>query len=108
MHSTVFDGITFLEGTPQRCQAIKSISIEIGGIVQQAQLKTLDDVKRQMAIEAKSAGGNAIVNFTYGQKSVGWFRALFQLDDINWYGNGTIAVIEKTPPLPSNRREPTA
>ena len=98
MHTTVFDGITFIEGAPARYQTVKAISIELGGIIAQAQLKTLDDVKRLMAAEAKAAGGNTIVNFTYGQRSVGWFRALWQLDDINWYGAGTIAVIERRPP----------
>lgn len=95
MHSTVFDGITFIEGEPTDYRHIKSVSIEIGGVIQQAQLKTLDDVKRQLAKEAKLAGGNAIVKFDYGQKSVGWFRSLFQLDDVNWYGSGVIAVVEK-------------
>ena len=103
MYSIVFEGIAFIEGKPEHFQEIRQISVEIGGFIQQSQLKTLDDVKRQMAAEARQAGGNAIVNFTYGQRSVGWFRALFQLDDINWYGSGTVAVING-PLEPRSRR----
>lgn len=40
-------------------------------------------------------GGNAVVEFNYGQKSSGWFKsALLALDDnIKWYGNGVAAII---------------
>ncbi len=95
VHATTFDGIVFIEGTPAKYQPVRPIQVEIGGVVQQAQLKNLDDVKRQMAQEAKACGGNSIVDFEYGQRSVGWFRSLFQLDDINWYGSGTIAIIPR-------------
>ncbi len=58
-----------------------------------AQLKDLDDVERIMAEKARNAGGNAIVDFKYGQRSVGFVRSLFQRDDVNWYGEGKIAVV---------------
>jgi len=93
MHLTVHDGITFCEGRPEEYDEIKPISIELGGVIQQAQLKTLKDVKTLMAERAKQAGGNAIIDFTYGQRSVGFFRSILQLDDVNWYGGGVVAVI---------------
>ena len=93
MHMTMEDGIAFYEGTPDGCEPIEQVSIEIGGVVTQAQLKTLKDVKSALAARALRAGGNAVVDFQYGQKSVGFFRSLLQLDDVNWYGSGTIARI---------------
>jgi hypothetical protein len=91
MHTTYHDGIAFIEGRPPNCQLIKTVKIELGGIFDQAQLKSLSDVKSALAAKAKQSDGNAIVDFSYGQRSVGWFRSLFQLDDVNWYGSGTIA-----------------
>ncbi len=92
MHVTTQDGIAFYEGTPDSYEPIEAVKIEIGGmLISQSQLKTLKDVKRELASRASRAGGNAIVNFQYGQKSVGFFRSILQLDDVNWYGTGTIA-----------------
>ncbi len=94
MHVTIQDGIAFYEDLPDKYDRIESVSIEIGGmLISQSQLKTLKDVKRELAARAKSVGGNAIVNFRYGQKSVGFFRSLLQLDDVNWYGSGVIATV---------------
>lgn len=91
MRSSLHDGILFVEGRPGNCRTIRAIRIEIGGILLvQSQLKTLKDVKDEMARQAKQAGGNAIVDFQYGQRSVGWLRSIFQLDDISWYGTGAI------------------
>ena len=50
----------------------------------------MDDVKKKMAALAKEAGGNAVVQFKYGQRSTIW-TALFGLDDVGWYGDGIIA-----------------
>jgi hypothetical protein len=93
MFTTHFDDIAFVEGLPKDCEHIRRIKVEIGGVIQQAQLKSLDDVKRAMAADAKRAGGNAIVDFKYGQRSVGWLRSLWQMDDVNWYGTGIVAVL---------------
>ena len=92
MHVTMQDGIAFYEGKPQKFDPIQAVKIEIGGmLVTQSQLKTLKDVKHELASRASKAGGNAIIDFKYGQKSVGFFRSLLQIDDVNWYGSGTIA-----------------
>jgi len=90
MHVTTQDGITFYEGTPDHYEPIESVRIESGEmLLTQSQLKTLKDVKRELAARASEAGGNSIVDFEYGQKSVGWFLSILELDD--WYGSGTIA-----------------
>lgn len=94
MRHTEHDGIIFVEGHPANCRLLRPVTVEIGGmLLVQSQLKTLKDVKDELARQAKRTGGNAIVDFEYGQRSVGFFRSLFQLDDINWYGRGHIAVL---------------
>lgn len=94
MHATKHDGVLFYEARPQLFEEIQRIDTELGGIVfSQAQLKTLRDVKTTMAYKAKELGGNAIIDFQYGQRSVGWWRSLLQMDDVNWYGSGVVAII---------------
>jgi hypothetical protein len=91
----VFDGIRFVEGRPAEVQEIAPVTVSIGGVLRSAQLRNLDDVKREMAEKARIAGGNAVIEFRYGQKSVGFLASLFQRDDVNWYGSGIIALIPK-------------
>ncbi len=93
MYSSVFDGIKFVEGCPPGARELRSIRVEISGVFKSAQLKNLDDVKRLMADQAKKKRGNAIIDFKYGQKSVGFWASIFDRDDVKWYGEGKIAVI---------------
>ena len=53
-----------------------------------AQLKSLRDVKNNLVSKAKTAGCNAIVDFTYGQKSR-WLA----IDDVAFWGKGKLAQI---------------
>jgi hypothetical protein len=92
LYTTVFEGIKFVEGRPAATRIIKPIRVEIGGACTSSQLKNLDDVKHLMAEQVRAAGGNAVVDFKYGQRCVGFWRSLFDLDDVNWYGEGQIAV----------------
>jgi hypothetical protein len=93
LYTSIFQSVWFVEGRPPEAQIIRPIRVELGGFFRSAQLKTLDDVKLQMVKGVLEAGGNAVVNFKYGQKSVGILASLFQRDDINWYGYGDIALI---------------
>lgn len=93
MYTSSFNGIKFIEGCPKSARIIKPIRVEIGGVLTSAQLKSLDDVKQLMASQAKAAGGNAVVDFKYGQRSVGFFRSLIDRDDVNWYGEGRVAIL---------------
>jgi len=93
MYESVFNGVRFIEGRPERARLLAPVSVQIGGVFQSAQLKNLDDVKRLMARQVLEAGGNAVVDFKYGQKSVGLLASFFQRDDVNWHGSGTIAVV---------------
>ena len=94
MYTTNFNGITFIEGRPDCARLLGPVRIEIGGVLTSSQLKNLDDVKRIMVDRARSAGGNAIVDFKYGQKSVGFWRSLIDRDDVRWYGEGQIAILD--------------
>ena len=94
VYTTVFEGVTFVEGRPSSATIIKPIQVEIGGVLTSAQLKNLDDVKRLLAEQARAAGGNAVVDFKYGQRSVGFWRSLIDRDDVHWYGEGKVAVVE--------------
>lgn len=93
MYTTELDGIRFVEGRPSNARIISPIEVRIGGIFGSAQLRNLDDVKRLMIERVRQMGGNAVIDFKYGQKSVGLFAAIFQRDDVNWYGTGYVAVL---------------
>ena len=94
MFTSVFEGITFVEGCPRFATIIRPIRAEIGGVFTSAQLKNLDDVNRLLAAQVRSAGGNAVVDFKYGQRSVGFLASLFDRDDVHWYGEGKAAIIK--------------
>lgn len=91
MKPTVQDGIRFYENHPANAKPIADISTEIGGLVKSAQLATLDDVKRQLALLCRQHGGDSVVSFTYGQRSVGFFASILSRDDVRWYGKGVAA-----------------
>ena len=87
MYYNQHKGVFFVEGVPFGTKRIAAISTHLDGVFSSAQLKSLDDIKDKMAAEAKLKGGNAIVNFKYGQKSSFW-RSLFSLDDVRWEASG--------------------
>ena len=93
MYQTTHKGIVFIEGRPEHCVELGEVAIAIDGFFTQAQLKTLNDVKDLMAEKVLAAGGNAVVNFSYGQKSVGFWKAFASRDGTVWYGDGIIARI---------------
>ena len=93
MHYARFEGIIFLEGDVPESRKIEPVDVRVGGVFTSGQLRTLDDVKRIMARSARERRGNAVVDFAYGQKSVGFFASLLNRDDVVWYGRGTIAIL---------------
>lgn len=92
MYESNFEGIRFIEGRPA-ARVIEPVRVELGGVFRSSQLKTLDDVKRAMADRVRAQGGNAVIDFKYGQRSVGILRSIFQRDDVSWYGEGVIAFV---------------
>ncbi len=86
-------GIHFVEGIPDNLQKIKPIHTRLDGIFTSAQLKTLDDIKKIMVVECEKAGGNAIVDFKYVQKSRHWLSSMISRDDMLWEASGIIATL---------------
>ena len=94
LHASIYKGIVFIEGYEPT--ATRLGKVEYHKLFSfNAQIQTLDAVKEQLFHQTVQRGGNAVINFTYGQKSSGWFKSsLFSLDDnIKWYGSGEAARI---------------
>lgn len=55
---------------------------------------TLTQIKDMMALEAKSVGANAIVDFRYGQRSHKWYQQLaIKWDSEAWFGEGRAVIL---------------
>lgn len=93
-YTSIYKGIIFIEGFEQSAKILGNIEYK-KLFSYNSQIQTLDNVKEQLKDQTIALGGNAVINFKYGQKSSGWFKsALFALDDnIKWYGSGTAAII---------------
>ena len=91
---SVYKGIVFIEGYEPTARLLGRVEYD-KKFSYNAQLKTLDAVKEQLADKAVAMGANAVVEFAYGQKSSGWFKSvLLALDDnIKWYGYGMAAIV---------------
>ena len=92
-YTSIYKGVIFIEGVEQTAKVLGRVEYK-KLFSFNAQVQTLDCVKDQLIEKTIALGGNAIIDFKYGQKSSGWFKSsLFSLDDnIKWYGSG-IAVI---------------
>jgi len=87
MYWSQFGDVYFVEGSPSSTRDLGSVSVEVGGTFQHAQLRTLDDVKRAMSAKVRAKGGNAVIGFKYGQKSVGfWLNLPHGRRDVVWVG----------------------
>ena len=83
---TAYEGVIFIEGEHPRAKKCYTAETRVGGFG--AQLRSLNDLKAQMAQTAKANGCNCVVNFTYGQKT-----KLIAIDDVAFVGNGFYAVL---------------
>ena len=90
------DGIIFVEGSMKNARPLGEIKYQKDSFYNQ-QLKNLNDIKKQLVQKAKSLGANAIIDFKYGQKSASAFRSMLLAfdDNINWYAEGTAAVLDE-------------
>ena len=82
---TEYCGISFVEGEFEGAKILCEFNVDTKG-----HLKNLRDVKDLFVKEAKLIGANAVVNFTYGQK-IKWLAR----DNVIFYGEGKLAIIEK-------------
>lgn len=90
---TIVNGIAFIEGPFPVIKFIEIVSTRLNGFFSQNQLKTLGDLEMKISILAKQKGGNAVINFKYGQKST-FGKSLLGMDDVFWYGCGNIVYID--------------
>ena len=81
MYWAEYQGTCFVEGNPPHARHIRQIDSKHDGAFSQSQLKSLDTLKAGMVAQARLLGGNAIVNFTYGQRNTFW-RSLLSIDDV--------------------------
>ena len=95
MYFSEYEGVYFVEGMPKGAIVIENITTVVDGYFPYAQFRSLDDVKREMALQAKRKGGNAVVEFKYGQSTGCFlvFLSLFSLDNVRWRGEGKIAKV---------------
>lgn len=82
---TLYEDIIFIEGDYPCAELFGKIKVDLGNKFG-AQLKSLRDVKKGLANQAKFKKCNAVINFTYGQKSR-WLA----IDDVSFWGKGEAA-----------------
>ncbi len=93
MRKSVFDGVTFYEGTPDGFTPIQPITSQLNSAFGQDHLKSLSDVKQVMASQAKKFGGDVVANFQYGQRNGSVWKQLWSIDNMLWFGSGIIGKI---------------
>lgn len=86
-YTTVYNGVVFIEGYHPAAELGKNIETDLSYCINE-QLKSLRNVKDNLSMQAKAKGYNAVVNFTYGQKT-----KLFSFDNVVFWGKGTLAKI---------------
>ena len=95
-YKSLYKGIIFIEGQEDYIKNLGKVAYKKDSFYNN-QLKNLDNVKEQLADKAIQAGGNAIINFKYGQKNTSWFRSMLLAfdDNVNWFGEGEIVILEE-------------
>lgn len=88
-YTTVYNEVVFIEGNNPKATRKGSLKANLMGFG--AQLKTLNDVKANLAMQAKLRGCNCVLDFKYGQKS-SWIS----LDNVKFYGSGAASVLSST------------
>lgn len=81
-YPTVFLDVIFIECGLPEMQQVEPVSADLSYKIG-AQLKNLNDVKRELAEKVRMMGCNCVANFKYGQKSR-WLA----IDDVAFFGNG--------------------
>jgi hypothetical protein len=86
-YTVIYNGIVFIEGSHQKAMRGPLVQCDLSFKLG-AQLKSLRDVKDNLAEQARNKGYNCILDFSYGQKSR-WLA----IDDIAFWGKGCLANI---------------
>jgi hypothetical protein len=86
-YKVIFDNIIFDEGQQDGVKSISKVESDLS-FKFGAQLKSLKDVKQDMARKAHALNANCIMNFAYGQKAR-WLA----IDDVAFYGKGIACLL---------------
>lgn len=86
-YSTIFEDIIFVEGTMPDSTPLGKVACDLS-FKFGAQLKNLNDVKKDLVKKARSMGANSVLEFKYGQKS-----KFLAFDDVAYFGSGVAAVL---------------
>ena len=87
------NGVYFTESALVCAEDVRHVNHKLDGILGDAMLKNLADLKEEMANLALSINCNLIHSFRYRQKQKISFRAVFGTDDTYWEGAGICAKI---------------
>jgi hypothetical protein len=93
MRITEKNGVYFTETEIDFAEDVEHLNAKLDGILGDAMLKNLGDLKVKMANHAKSIGCNFIHSFKYRQKQKVNLRSLFGTDDTFWEGAGICSKI---------------
>lgn len=88
-YTTFYNDIYFIEGDHPQANKVRKIKSDLSFKIG-AQLKNINDVKADLAQQAKALGCNAIIQFKYGQKS-----RFLAIDDVAFYGEGIGAILSQ-------------
>jgi hypothetical protein len=95
MRITEKDGVYFTESKVDFAEDVKHLNHKLDGILGEAMLKNLSDLKKEMASLASSLDCNLIHSFKYRQKQQISFRSIFGTDDTYWEGAGICAKVNE-------------
>ena len=93
-HISIYKNIIFIEGFEPLAKILGEVTYK-KLLTYNSQIQTIDCVKDQLVEKTVALGGNAVINFKYGQKSSGWFKSILLGfdDDIKWYGSGLASIL---------------
>ena len=93
MRITEKNGVYFTESEIDSVEDVKQLNTKLDGILGDAMLKNLGDLKVEMARYATSIDCNMIHSFKYRQSQQINLRSIFGTDDTYWEGAGVCSKI---------------
>tara|TARA_B100000886_G_scaffold120807_1_gene81298 strand:+ start:400 stop:714 length:315 start_codon:yes stop_codon:yes gene_type:complete len=96
MRITEKNGVYFTESELDFVENVEHLNTKLDGILGDAMLKNLGDLKEKMARYAKSKDCNLIHSFKYRQKQQVNFRSIFGTDDTYWEGAGICSRVSQS------------
>lgn len=85
---TIYQDVVFIEGAGKEATRKRKIKANLSGFG--AQLKSLNDVKKNLSNQTKAIGCNCVIDFVYGQKS-SWMA----IDNVKFYGAGEASILNE-------------